>query len=141
VTNKAIIRFPVAESDLGAVVDDDGLTAKLLAVHGTNDARQRTCRVLGRGLARRFRAEPFTYRILSVACSWASDEFCTALVEVEYGDACCKSWTWLLVKACGLDGVPHPFEWVEMDHEDATLLRRALTRMATIEQGDEAPHS
>jgi hypothetical protein len=150
VTNKANIRFPAVErdgtgadrsNDRPARANDDTLTARLLAVHGTNEARQRTCRVLGRGIHKRFKTEVQSHRILSVTCSWTADDFCTALVEVEYGAYCCKSWSWLLVKACGLLRDPRPFEWVELDHEDATVLRRALTRMETVQLVDDTSHS
>lgn len=149
-TNKANIRFPAVDRDATSAgmandrpvnAKDDALTARLLAVHGTNEARQRTCRVLGRGIYKRFRTESQSHRILSVTCDWPADDFCTALVEVEYGAYCCKSWSCLLVKACGLLRDPRPFEWVELDHGDATMLRRALTRVETVDQGDHASHS
>lgn len=125
--------------------DDDPFSARLLAAYGTNEARQRTCRVLGRGLFERQAQEVMAHRVTAITCDFPSgeawqDHFCTAVVEVEYGSYCCKSWGWLLIKADGHPDARLPFECVEVGSEDPRLLEHILRRIAVIDAELTGPH-
>lgn len=124
---------------------DDPYSRRLLAAYGTNERRQRTCRILGRGLYDRLSSEVLAHEVTKITCDFpAGDEwqdwFCTALVELEYGAYCCKSWSWLLVKADGRPDAERPFECVELGGDDVRLLERALRRMTVIEAEHGGPH-
>jgi len=129
VAKKSIIPFPVAAQP--AAAPDDGLTTQLLAAYGTNEARQRTCRLIGRGVTKRLDT-PLAVSIKTITCRWFDDDGCTALVEIERGGACCVSVSWLLATASALEGDPEPFECVELGDDDAPLLAHAMTRMKSV---------
>ncbi len=125
--------------------EDDPFSARLLAAYGTNEARRRTCRALGRGLAERQAKEILAHRVTAITCHFPSgepslDHACTAVVEIEYGAYCCKSWGWLLVKASGHPSARRPFQCVEVDGDDSRPLEHVLRRVAAIDAELAGPH-